>query len=236
MNQIAQGRAVFRSNCAFCHGLTGKGGRGPSLIGLEKSDEDLKKIIREGVPGSTMPAFSGFEQDDLDNLALFIHQLSSGGEKAAKFSGDPDKGRAVYERNGCAGCHEIAGKGSTFGPDLTRVGGARSLEYLRDSIVKPSADVPESYQAVSVVTRDGKKISGIRINEDTFTVQLRLPNEEFRSFVKEEQREVRAETKSLMPAYTSLPPEDLQNLIAYLSSLRGETAKGAKTKQAEGIH
>jgi putative heme-binding domain-containing protein len=101
--------------------------------------------------------------------------------------------------------------------------------------VNPSADVPESYQGVTVVTRDGKRISGIRINEDTFTVQLRLPNEQFHSFIKDEQREVGQDEKSLMPAYKNMAADDLQDLLAYLVSLRGETAKGARTKQAEGI-
>lgn len=234
--QLEQGKALFRSNCAFCHGLTGQGGRGPNLVGLERSDDEIKKVIRDGVPGSTMPAFSGFEQDDLTNIVAFILNLSAGGGKGDRVSGDAAKGHAVYERAGCAGCHQIGGQGSTFGPDLTRVGGARSLQYLRDSLVNPSADVPESFQGVTVVTRDGKKISGIRINEDTFTVQLRLPNQQFRSFLKDEAREVHEETKSLMPAYNSLPADDLANLIAYLASLRGETAKGAKSKQAEGIH
>jgi putative heme-binding domain-containing protein len=202
---------------------------------MQRSDEDLKKVILEGVPGSSMPAFGGFDQDDLNSVVLFIHQLSSGGAQGEKLTGDPVKGRAVYERTGCAGCHQIAGQGSTFGPDLTRVGGARSLQYLRESIVNPSADVPDSYQGVTVLTKDGKKVSGIRINEDTFSVQVRLANEHFRSFVKEDAREVRAEKASLMPAYKNLPAADLDNLVAYLSSLRGTTDKGTKAKQAEGI-
>lgn len=226
---------MFRSNCGFCHGLTGKGGRGPSLIGIQKSDDEIKKIVREGVPGSTMPAFSDFEASELDNLVHFVRQLSSGGASLQASSGDPAKGRTIYDRNGCAGCHQIAGKGSSFGPDLTRVGGARSFEYLRESVVNPSADVPESYRGVTVITRDGKRISGIRVNEDTFTVQLRLPNEQFRSYIKDEQREVREDAKSLMPAYKNMPAADLSDLLAYLLSLRGDTAKNATTKKAEGI-
>jgi cytochrome c oxidase cbb3-type subunit 3 len=233
--QAEQGKAIFRSNCAFCHGLTGTGGRGPNLVGLQRSDDDIKKVIRDGVPGSTMPAFSGFEQDDLNNLVKFIRDLSAG-VSSDKVTGDPVAGRAVYDRAGCAGCHQIGGQGSTFGPDLTRVGGGRSLKYIRDSIVDPSADVPESYKGVTVVTKDGKRISGIRMNEDTFTVQLRLPSEQFRSLLKEDAKEVREETKSLMPPYNNLSADDLTNLIAYLASLRGESAKGATTKQAEGIH
>src|SRR5437868_5588450 len=102
-DQVEQGRAVFRSNCGFCHGLTGKGGRGPSLIGLQRSDEEIKKVIREGVPGSTMPAFNEFDPDELNNLLHFVRSLSSGAATTQKVSGDAAKGRAVYEKNGCAG-------------------------------------------------------------------------------------------------------------------------------------
>src|SRR5579862_5052276 len=76
---LDQGKAVFRSNCAFCHGLTAQGGRGPSLISsalLHSASEDaIKNTISRGVPGSTMPAFE-FQKDDLENLLQFLHSLS----------------------------------------------------------------------------------------------------------------------------------------------------------------
>ena len=81
-------------------------------------------------------------------------------------------------------------EGSVYGPELTRIGAGRSAEYIRESIVNPSADIPEEYEGVTVVTRDGKRITGVRINEDTFTVQLRDPSQNFRMFQKDEVREV----------------------------------------------
>ena len=79
-----------------------------------------------------------------------------------------------------------AAEGSTYGPDLTRIGGARSVKYLEESIVDPSADIPADYQGVTVVTKEGSRVVGVRVNEDSFTVQLRLPSQEFRSFVKDD--------------------------------------------------
>jgi putative heme-binding domain-containing protein len=101
--------------------------------------------------------------------------------------------------------------------------------------VNPSADIPEEYAGVTVVTRDGKRITGVRINEDTFTVQLRDASQDFRMFQKDEIQQVIEETKSLMPPYSSLRQEDLQNLLAYLDSLRGDLNAGAGVKKAEGI-
>ncbi|MDQ6701195.1 MAG: c-type cytochrome, partial [Acidobacteriota bacterium] len=123
----AQGKSVFRSNCAFCHGLTATGGRGPSLISAKllrgSTDEDIKKIIQNGVPGTTMPSFENIDKDDLESLVGFIRHLAGSEVKSAPVPGDATAGRKVYERSGCSGCHRVGNEGSIYGPDLTRVGG-----------------------------------------------------------------------------------------------------------------
>jgi cytochrome c oxidase cbb3-type subunit 3 len=236
---LAEGKALFRSNCAFCHGLTGQGGRGPALAGREllhgSTTADIKAVIRNGVPGSNMPAYDHMDNDELDRLVAFVQQFATGSGNVKHIAGDITRGRQVYQRSGCAGCHRIGAEGSIYGPDLSRVGAARSADYLRDSLLKPSADIPDEFQGVTVVTRDGKRITGVRVNEDTFSVQLRDPGQNFKMFQKSAVKEVIAETKSLMPAYTSLSPDDLQNLLAYLDSLRGDTKAGAGVKKSEGI-
>jgi putative heme-binding domain-containing protein len=122
-----------------------------------------------------------------------------------------------------------------FGPELTRIGAGRSAEYIRESIVNPSADVPEDYAGVTVVAGDGERVTGVRINEDTFSVQLRDASQKFRMFQKGEVQQVIPETKSLMPAYSSLSGDDLQNLLAYLDTLRGDLNAGAGVKREKGV-
>src|SRR5262249_34458330 len=149
----------YRSNCAFCHGLTGGGGRGPALsrgrFQHGSSAEDIRRVIREGIAGTTMPAFE-MEKDEINHLVAFVLALSGSDAKGQRVAGDAAKGREVYARNACAGCHRIGTEGSVYGPELTRVGGARSADYLRESIVNPSADIPEDFEGVTVVLRDGK--------------------------------------------------------------------------------
>ncbi len=235
-DETEKGRALYRSNCAFCHGLTGLGGRGPNLVaGEPKSAEEVKRVVKNGVPGSTMPAFGSFDEDELNAVAAFVRHLSSSGVPAETAAGDPAKGIAVYGKLGCAGCHQIGEKGSVYGPDLSRVGSARSLHYLEESIMKPSADIAEGYAGVSVVLRDGRKLTGVRINEDTFSVQMRLPNQQFRSFRKDEVQQVAPAKDSLMPAYANLSKDDLNDLLAYLKTLRGNVQSGADTKKVKGI-
>ena len=237
---LADGKATFRSNCAFCHGLVGGGGRGPALnLGRflhGSSDDEIKGVIRNGVPGTTMPSFE-FEKNELTNLIAYVRSLSSerNNFSSPQLRGDPVSGRKVYERSGCAGCHKIGNEGSVFGPDLTRIGAGRSAAYIRESIVNPSADIPEDYAGVTVITRDGKRVTGVQINEDTFTVQLRDASQNFQMFQKDEVQTVIPETKSLMPPYSSLSQEDLQNLLAYLDTLRGDLGAGADVKKEKGI-
>ena len=57
---VEAGRRVFAGRCANCHGTEGAGGElGPSIVGRVplRNDQELEAVIREGVPGSGMPAF-----------------------------------------------------------------------------------------------------------------------------------------------------------------------------------
>lgn len=237
---IHSGRALFRSNCAFCHGVNALGGRGPSLvtarIAQNTPDASLGMIIHKGIAGTSMPGFDNIEGDDLDHLIAYIRSLSAAGVSSAPVAGDPKHGAQVYARNGCSSCHRIGNSGSDYGPALTRVGGARSQEYIRQSIVDPSADIPPDYQGVTVVTNQDKKLSGTRINEDTFSLQMRLQNDKFALFKKSELKNVSYMTKSLMPFYDKLPKNDLQDLLAYLDTLRGDAAATRDAAKAKGIH
>jgi putative heme-binding domain-containing protein len=112
---------------------------------------------------------------------------------------------------------------SAFGPDLSAIGARRSLRYLRESVVDPSADVPLAYRAVTVTTAAGTKIRGIHLNEDDYSIQLRDGNGDPRSFLKDDLQGINYETESLMPSYRSLSAADLDNLMAYLNSLRGKS-------------
>lgn len=230
-----QGRALFLSNCSICHGALGEGGRGPNLSSrmYERSISEIEKVIREGVPGSQMPSFGHLENDEMGQLVTFVKSLGTSAS-VEKATGDAAAGKLVYGKQRCAMCHRIGREGSVYGPELSRVGAGRSLAYLKSSILDPSADVMPDHQGVLVTTRDGTRVQGVRVNEDTFTVQLRDIGQRFRMFRKDEVRSAESMTKSLMPAYPGLAEKELDDLVAYLASLRGP-ASDAAAKQAEGI-
>jgi len=216
------GRALFEENCAGCHGTGGAGDRGPSLQGqLRHGNQlpDIKNVIVNGLPGTGMPKFD-FDDHDLQALIPYVQSLSQKSGSGTHPHGDPIAGRKIYDSGKCSGCHKIGSEGSSFGPNLTRVGAARSYDYLKTSILSPSADVPENFEGVTVVDGNGKRYSGIRVNEDTFTVQLRLPDQSFVSFDKQSIKSEVMEKQSVMPSY-KFEAHDLQNLLSYLSSLVG---------------
>jgi putative heme-binding domain-containing protein len=152
-------------------------------------------------------------------MVAYVKQL--GRQSAAEpMTGDAASGAAVYARLGCAQCHAINGQGGFTGPDLSDVGAKRAVRHLRESVVNPGADLPLDFRTVVVVTPEAKSISGIHLNEDEYSIHLRDMSGNLRSFLKRELKEVRIPRESLMPAYATLSKGDLDNLVAYLASLR----------------
>jgi len=219
-----QGSALFQTNCAYCHGAHGEGGRGADLTaGVYRhggSDHELFLNIRNGISGTEMPA-SRMTDEEVWKTAAFVKSLGAAG-MAEKATGDIAGGKALYAGKGrCGNCHSIAGEGGTVGPDLAGIGRRRGLAYLMESLVTPEAEVPVAYRAVQIVTKSGQTIGGIRLNEDDVSIQVRDSGGKLRSFFKDDLKEVRRDRPSLMPAYGKiLSKQELEDIVAYLSSLR----------------
>ena len=75
--------------------------------------------------------------------------------------------------------------------------------------------------AVTVVTRDGRRITGVRRNEDTFSLQMIGTDDRIHLFLKKDLKKIIRGQKSLMPAYSEqeLSKEGLRDLLAYMASL-----------------
>jgi mono/diheme cytochrome c family protein len=67
---------LFSTSCGFCHQQGGRvQGRGPKLMGLEKSDEEIIKQIKFGKP-PRMPAFGkSFSEAQIQNMVAYIRSL-----------------------------------------------------------------------------------------------------------------------------------------------------------------
>jgi putative heme-binding domain-containing protein len=219
---IAIGRSIYNGRCGHCHGLGGEGGRGAVLSAgrfrYGGSDRDLFITIRSGVPDTEMP---GVNIPDMEvwRLVAYVQQLGRQGG-SDPITGDAAAGAAVYARAACAQCHTIGGQGGFLGPDLTEIGDRRAVRHLRQSIVDPGADIALDYRPVTVTDAKGTATSGVHLNEDEYSIHLRDLAGNLRSFMKSELKGMTLPRQSLMPAYPALTATDVENLVAYLASLR----------------
>lgn len=235
---ISEGGAIFRGSCAMCHGADAQGGlKGPSLVSGRfthgGTDADLFRTITQGVAGTPMMA-SDLSEERTWKIIAFVRSLAVRDEPA--LTGDPVNGEAVFfGRGACAACHMVGGRGGRLGPELSRIGSARSPAFVRQKIRDPNRisdgsttglwwelGQPLPYQHISLVTRDGARVVGALRNEDTYTIQLMDTAQQLRTFIKKDLRQLTHEPTSLMPAYGAgqLPDKDLDDVVAYLNGLR----------------
>lgn len=224
---VAAGGRIFRSHCAVCHGLNGVGDRAPALTTGRfrhgSSDGALQETISKGIAGTEMPGifFNGLQ---LWQLVAYVQSLGKNSE-VEKPTGDPAAGKTVYTERGCNGCHRVDGEGGRSGPDLSDIGASRSLAHLRAAVLNPNEKVLPRDWTVKAVTRDGASIAGRRMNEDTFSVQVLDAEARLVSLAKSDLTSYEVSQESAMPAYQGMiRGKDLDNLLAYLASLRQRRA------------
>jgi putative heme-binding domain-containing protein len=223
---IAAGRRIFDAQCAWCHGAGGTGGTGPDLrratLRHAANDATLVEIVRNGIAGTEMPSFAVALTDAMAwQTAAYVRSL--GRTRASSVRGDAQRGAQLYDSSGCGSCHVVSGRGGILGPELTAIGALRGATYLRDAIVKPAAAHPPGYLVVRAVPASGAEVRGIRVNEDVFWIHIRDAGGTVHALQKSELKSVERELDaSLMPSYaTRLKDAELDDLIAYLSTLRG---------------
>lgn len=238
MSAAGTGETLFREHCAPCHGAKGDGGRGANLavrkLPRAPDDATLGAIITQGIPGTEMPVT---RMTDPERAELIAYVRSLGQAQAAQVAGNREKGEQLFWGKGnCGQCHTVGPRGGRIGPDLTNIGERRGPANLRQSLLEPEAETPENfaqyrkviympdnYLRVRVVTSDGKQITGARVDEDTFTIQIRDDASRIYSFRKDGLKELHEDWgKSPMPSYRGVFADaELGDVIAYLASLTG---------------
>jgi putative heme-binding domain-containing protein len=218
---IGIGRTLFANRCADCHGPDAKGKLGPDLTqrwARGATDESAFTIIRNGVPGSSMPPSVA---PDSELWAIVAHLRSISVMPPLVSTGNVERGRALFADE-CSSCHQVRGEGGALGPELTTIGAARSRESLTTSVREPSASIALGFRAVTAVTRAGERVEGVVKGEDAFSVQIVTVGGKLEAFRKQELRELTRRAESSMPAYDAgdLSDAALEDLLAYLGKLR----------------
>ena len=221
---IENGSRIYILQCALCHGLDGTWMYPINLsIGQFRtahSDDDLRKIISEGSAEGRMPA-ANLNEDELDAVVAYIRVgFDPDGSKVR--IGDAKNGQNIYENKGrCIDCHRINGKGPRTAPDLSEIGLTRTPAALQRSLQAPMAALFPINRPVTLVTKNGETVTGRRLNEDTYTVQLIDSKERLRSLVKADLISYKISEGSTHKP-TTLSDEEVADIIAYLLTLKGE--------------
>ena len=135
-NEVLEFSTLYSENCAGCHGENGRGGAAVALanpVYLAIADDGaIRKVIANGVRGTSMPAFAESAGGLLTNkqIDVLTRNIRARWSKpgifdganppayAAKSAGDPQRGQGVYTLY-CQSCHGAAGRGDTKGSSIT---------------------------------------------------------------------------------------------------------------------
>jgi len=230
---IQAGMGMFRARCADCHGMNARGYRGPDLTQVwasGRTDDGLFRTLRNGISGSEMPALSDRTPDhEIWQLLAYLRTL------AAPAPSDPPRGNAENGekifRGQCSACHRVDGRGGRIGPDLSRVGASRTRTTIVNQVRGAVEGFRPGYAPVILTPREGQPIHAVKKNEDLFSVQVMDTRERIQGYLKED-IEVADQKQSLMPVYEvdTITESDLDDLIAYMVTLRGPLAPAAAAR------
>jgi cytochrome c oxidase cbb3-type subunit III len=223
------GAQIFASNCATCHGADGRGGEHAPNIATAPQvqhlmDRELAGIIRYGITGAGMPAFSSLKQQEIAEVVSYLRVLQGRGD-TVKLPGDPKQGQALFfGKARCSDCHMVNGKGGFIGSDLTYYGAEAKPDQMRAIILDPDKNLPADKKATTVVTTAGQSITGMLRTNNNFSLSLQTPDGSFHFLPKSELTQVELGAHSLMPAAT-LNSKEVDDLVSYLLRTGDESSK-----------
>ncbi len=142
---------------------------------------------------------------------------SHGKMKAGNF----ENGRNLFHALRCAACHRFDGLGGDVGPDLTTVKNKFDARYILESIIEPSKVISDQYQSSTVITADGRTLTGL-VSKADGTVVIYPADAKAKpiSLPADEVEEILPSAVSQMPKemLKTLNGNEIRDLMAYLMS------------------
>ncbi len=224
----AEGARIFGANCGFCHGANARGASGPDLLRSpvvldDNEGELIGATVHNGRPAKGMPAFPSFSNDDLRNIAEFLHlevelAANRGTYQALNVvTGNAQTGEAYFNGAGkCNTCHSPTG-------DLAHIGSKMKAPDLQQTFLYPGGR-SRTPSNVTVTLRDGKKMTGTLKHLDDFYVAFNDTEGNYHSIPMEKGMEVHNEKeekllfhRQMLDKYTN---QQMHDLTAYLVTLK----------------
>jgi len=140
------GRRLFEEKgCIGCHSIAGKGGSvGPALdeVAKHRDPQWISAHFKNPValsPGTVMPQFN-FNEQEIRALTEFLLSLTDtnliGFLKIPSLMTSLDRGKAVYKKYGCAGCHGSDGQGGIPNPNAKTAEQVPGLKFVSEGYTK----------------------------------------------------------------------------------------------------
>jgi putative heme-binding domain-containing protein len=224
---VEEGGRLFLNLCAVCHGPDGNQVPGIDFghgkLRRAYTDEELVNIIHNGISGTGMPAQTNMRAGQAESIVAYLRTIAAAPNTGLPANGNAAQGKAVFEGKGqCLTCHRVKESGSRLGPDLTDIGTLRRAADLAKSLADPGAEVMPQNRFVRVVPKSGPTVTGRILNQDTFTVQIIDERQRLLSFPRSDLKEMTFVKTTSMPSYKEkLTPQELADVVAYLTSLKG---------------
>lgn len=225
---VHQGQQLIRALCSRCHGIDGKGGKGPDLTdGVFRhgsTNAEITKNIRDGIPGTGMPGLGEVLDEWNWQILAYLRAEASKRDRDQGLQGDSRRGYELFKNHKCDSCHWGPSSEGRRGPNLSRLRAAP--DYVRQSLLEPDSQIDGSYQPLTIQLTDGRSLQGMRLHENTYYVLLIDEQERLHTIPKRQIEQLRKPHKSLMPSFAkALSSQDVEDLTAYVFSLQGESRK-----------
>lgn len=133
---------------------------------------------------------------------------------------DAENGRRLFHHAGlalCSNCHRHSGRGNVVGPDLSAIGDHKDRTRLLQSILEPSREIAPQYQPRTILLKDGRTFTGIRLRSSTREA-MRDANGQNRTFDRNDIESMVQLEVSFMPdgLVNSLTDRELRDLMEFL--------------------
>jgi ubiquinol-cytochrome c reductase cytochrome c subunit len=143
-DDIQSGQALFKANCATCHGMNAQGeGDTPSLIGVGAAAVNFQvstgRMPMELNGAQAIAKPPQFTEEQTKQLAAYVASLGPGpaiptAEQVDPTLGNASKGAEIFRTN-CAMCHNAVGAGGAlsggkFAPPLTATSPTQIYEAM----------------------------------------------------------------------------------------------------------
>jgi putative heme-binding domain-containing protein len=185
--------------------------RAVALQGAATSISDVRGLFETFLPESQRRATLGANIDPQTILGR---------------SGSLERGKLIFFSDGarCRNCHEINDSGQSLGPTLMEINKKYGrLPELLQHVLQPSLKIDDPFAAYSILTNDGRAISGLLVEQNDKDIVLKTPEKKLERHSRDSLAEMQKSPKSLMPdrILSDLTAQEAADLFAYIQSLGG---------------